>query len=358
MFTQLDWEFLWVLRPNCHKQLEPNTPNLIPWKGRVPAGELTINSQSVRAKKDYELGKSRSLRIVCIGDSVTFGLDVDDDSTYPAQLQQIVAAADPKANVEVINAGVPGYTSRQGLVFFYKRLLRFKPDIVVAEFGFNDAYSKGGWFTPSDSWLLEGNIQEGFRSKYSYRAIPLVMLHQPLFVYFKYLGVLVHYAKIKAAADEISKKDYAQNLNNANARTKQEMIKKFQNARVPPGVFLDDLNQMAQLARRNQFRLVFYLPFSIHPLYRFLVYTVANENGIPVVDFSGRQGGYDMEELSKNPAYDRILSLYRRNISDDFLKKNKIYLVTTDGVHPNAVGNRIVAEEIAAVLGFHPASMP
>jgi len=39
-------------------------------------------------------------RIVCVGDSITFGWGVSDDETYPAQLQRVLG-------VEVLNAGMP-----------------------------------------------------------------------------------------------------------------------------------------------------------------------------------------------------------------------------------------------------------
>jgi lysophospholipase L1-like esterase len=43
----------------------------------------------------------------------------------------------------VINAGVPGYTSHQGLVYLRKHRLELHPSIVVAGFGFNDATRDG-----------------------------------------------------------------------------------------------------------------------------------------------------------------------------------------------------------------------
>jgi len=61
---------------------------------------------------------------------------VADNETWPAQLQQIL---DPRAEViEVINAGVIGASSFQGLAFLYTRGLALKPDLLIATFGFND----------------------------------------------------------------------------------------------------------------------------------------------------------------------------------------------------------------------------
>jgi acyl-CoA thioesterase I len=52
-------------------------------------------------------------RIVVLGDSLTAGLGVSQDDAYPAQLQRRLNAKKP--GVEVVNAGVSGDTSSDGL---------------------------------------------------------------------------------------------------------------------------------------------------------------------------------------------------------------------------------------------------
>ena len=76
-------------------------------------------------------------RIVAIGDSNTFGWDVDEGANWPSQLQDLFAASGP--GTEVINAGVWGYTSYQGRQRF-KEMLAFHPDMVLVSFGGNDAH--------------------------------------------------------------------------------------------------------------------------------------------------------------------------------------------------------------------------
>jgi lysophospholipase L1-like esterase len=76
-------------------------------------------------------------RVIALGDSNTFGWDVDDGANWPAQLQQLLAASHP--GVEVINAGVWGYTSFQG-ARRYKELVTLSPDLVLISFGGNDAH--------------------------------------------------------------------------------------------------------------------------------------------------------------------------------------------------------------------------
>lgn len=76
-------------------------------------------------------------RVFALGDSNTFGWDVDDGANWPAQLHRLFARDGHPA--EVINAGVWGYTSFQGRRRF-EELLAFNPDIVLVSFGANDAH--------------------------------------------------------------------------------------------------------------------------------------------------------------------------------------------------------------------------
>jgi acyl-CoA thioesterase-1 len=74
-------------------------------------------------------------RIVAFGDSLTAGLGVAADETYPAELQRRLDALGFR--YRVINAGVSGETTAGGL----RRVpwvLRSNPEIVILELGAND----------------------------------------------------------------------------------------------------------------------------------------------------------------------------------------------------------------------------
>ncbi|MFI5180892.1 MAG: SGNH/GDSL hydrolase family protein [Thermoanaerobaculia bacterium] len=70
--------------------------------------------------------------VVCLGDSCTFGLGVEDGETFPARLQALTA-------LSVLNAGVPGYSSFQGRRLLEERIRTWRPQVVVIQFGWNDA---------------------------------------------------------------------------------------------------------------------------------------------------------------------------------------------------------------------------
>lgn len=74
-------------------------------------------------------------RIVAFGDSLTAGLGVPAEESYPAQLQRSLDALG--YSYRVVNAGVSGDTTAGGL----RRvpwILTNKPDVVILELGAND----------------------------------------------------------------------------------------------------------------------------------------------------------------------------------------------------------------------------
>lgn len=78
-------------------------------------------------------------RIVCLGDSCThFG-----PRPYPQRLQEILDYRAPQ-RFEVINAGVLGWTSHQGLMRLRTEVPEWQPDLVTVYFGWNDHWLARG----------------------------------------------------------------------------------------------------------------------------------------------------------------------------------------------------------------------
>ena len=139
LMLDFDSSRFWKLKPSITIDDPTNTF----WQGTVS------NSLGFRGP-EFTLAKAPdTLRVVCFGDSSTFGIGARMEDTWPAQLQQLLAegivdgnasAADETSvrRVEVINAGVPGYTSHQGLQHMRQKLDEFDPDIVMASYANND----------------------------------------------------------------------------------------------------------------------------------------------------------------------------------------------------------------------------
>jgi acyl-CoA thioesterase-1 len=75
--------------------------------------------------------------ILTIGDSLTFGLGVASDKTWPALLE-VQLKADGYPQVQVINAGSSGATTAFGISSLKFHLKRGKPDLIIYALGAND----------------------------------------------------------------------------------------------------------------------------------------------------------------------------------------------------------------------------
>jgi len=108
----------------------------------APSQEYGMNKEGFRDSQPTRVSKASDLyRIICIGDSVTFGVPVElveTADTFSKRLETLLQARFRSIQIEVLNAGTPGYTSYQGLRQLKHRLIDFRPDLVIVQFGIND----------------------------------------------------------------------------------------------------------------------------------------------------------------------------------------------------------------------------
>ncbi|MFO1006166.1 MAG: GDSL-type esterase/lipase family protein [Planctomycetaceae bacterium] len=77
--------------------------------------------------------------VVCLGDSVTgVYYHTGGQRAYPEMLELAIATALPDSKVKVINAGISGNTTADGLARLDKDVLQHHPTIVTISFGLND----------------------------------------------------------------------------------------------------------------------------------------------------------------------------------------------------------------------------
>src|SRR5919106_6511273 len=75
-----------------------------------------------------------TFRIVCLGDSMTWGFGVQASDTFAARLERTLAGKYPALDIQVLNAGVPGYGTADELHFLQSRAALLDPDLVVLQF--------------------------------------------------------------------------------------------------------------------------------------------------------------------------------------------------------------------------------
>lgn len=98
---------------------------------------VQTNSDGLRNVE--ELDATHDMRILAVGDSFTFGPYVPNEDTWPSQLERLLdASLHPHATVQVLNAGVAGYTIVDEYHYLRERGLALEPDLVVLAFFPND----------------------------------------------------------------------------------------------------------------------------------------------------------------------------------------------------------------------------
>lgn len=102
---------------------------------------VSTNSHGFRDREFPLVPSPSTVRILCLGDSLTFGDGVAVEDTYPKQLEKFLNG-NGRGSYEVINAGVAGYDTWQEAAFLRVKGLQFRPNIVVLGFYSNDIVPK------------------------------------------------------------------------------------------------------------------------------------------------------------------------------------------------------------------------
>lgn len=97
-------------------------------------------------------------RILCLGDSHTYGAMVPAEESYPGHLQRLLDERAPGAYA-VVNLGIPGFNTTQVRARLRAALGRYRPEMVIVWCGVNNAWNRGasiggaGWWSQLDATL-------------------------------------------------------------------------------------------------------------------------------------------------------------------------------------------------------------
>ena len=100
-------------------------------------GHVPFNAQGYRGALMAVPKPKGEFRVFAVGDSNTLGWFGEKGPNWPASLEALARSG--SAAVRVVNAGVWGYSSFQG-VRRLEDMSRFDPDLVLVSFGSNDAH--------------------------------------------------------------------------------------------------------------------------------------------------------------------------------------------------------------------------
>jgi lysophospholipase L1-like esterase len=257
---------------------------------------VIINAQGLRGR-EYKIKKDRNVfRILCLGDSSTFGVHVQSQETYAALLEdRLNGESGGRTRYEVINAGVEGYTSCQGLAFYKLKGYEYAPDIVTFYFGWTDDKKK---YSLSDRQLLQKDSDSMKALRADLENHLLLRLHAYR-IFRKYINRI-----------------FGKGENNTFEKV----------TRVPPEDYKENILELNRLCRQNKTALVLISPpvakegFPLGYVlpYRALLESISKEYGIPLVNIP--------EMTERSPFYTTPFFL--------------------DSVHPNPLGHKIIMQKI------------
>ncbi|MBM3460869.1 MAG: hypothetical protein FJX76_02090 [Armatimonadetes bacterium] len=146
----------WALRPNLDKDVVADQDLVF----HVRSNALGFRNDDIPVEKP-----ANGYRVLCLGDSITYGYGVAQDQTYEAVLQRLLQRRAPGRDVQIINGGVPGYSSFQGLHLLRDGGLRYAPDVLVVGFIYADPATeassdreRAGDATPLQPWLYQSRL--------------------------------------------------------------------------------------------------------------------------------------------------------------------------------------------------------
>jgi lysophospholipase L1-like esterase len=142
-------------------RIKPNLKEVI-WDFTL----FSSNAEGLRYPHEVLPKAPGAFRVVCFGDSVTFGYRVPTvwpdrpdnyDRTarpYSELMERVLGRLNPGRSVEVIPYAVPGYSSHQGVAWARRVMPRLNADVVIVAYGWNDINLRGQ--TDRESMSIDG----------------------------------------------------------------------------------------------------------------------------------------------------------------------------------------------------------
>jgi lysophospholipase L1-like esterase len=258
--------------------------------------------------------KSRAvLRVVSLGDSSTFGWGVDPEYTYEELLARRLSTNGTRA--EVFNLGMPGTTSRHGLGVLDHYASPLEPDVLVISFGANDARlapaPAADQLAVDDTWL---------------GAARWTLLELRTFQLARRLIFSV-YDPFGSAHDRIEGET-------------RPLVKAVA---VPD--FVANLRRMRWRSRVIGARTVF-MAVCAPDDYAAAMRQTARELDVPFVD-AGQLFLDKIDAVRAGQIYPAEARFYQNLYGPAAMESFWRYWLTTDGCHPNRVGQSLIADALA-----------
>jgi lysophospholipase L1-like esterase len=307
---------VWVCDPILQFRLDPS----LKIRGEP------LNSRGFR-DREFERKRDGVLRMLALGDSCTFGQIGGKhlgyvDQPYPLRLQRVIERRLGPGRVEVLNAGIPGYNSRHGVLLLQTKLRDLQPDIVTVRYGWNDHFLSAAG---------EGvNFYEEPRTT-SGRWLEGLLLRTQIYPFVRRLGLELVALRTPVKDQQASawleratwvptipRDDYERNLGRivdiARSRGAEVWLLTSPRNPAPSQMAVDKVSVLNKIPFDDLMK--------IHDQYNDVVRRVAQERGVLLVD---------MDEI------------YRRHADEPLFSPD-------DAVHPNQGGHNLEAQALLTAL--------
>jgi lysophospholipase L1-like esterase len=266
----LDPQESYIYHPKLMHRLKPNQ------RAFTHSFPVTTNSHGLRTGEFPLKRNSHTFRILCLGDSLTFGNGVRTQETYPQQLEAMLNSERNLKRVKVINAGVPAYDTWQEAIYLREYGLQFSPDVVIIGFYVND-------ITPRPKVIRNKIDESGFRRKHT---VQKVLSFELIHLLKRSRVLLLLRDRFRILADQLNPSfGYRRKLALLNGGSEPLLDQGFQEVNT-------SFREMADLATNHEFRLllvIFPMPDQLlgeypNATYQSKVKEIARRYGIPYID--------------------------------------------------------------------------
>jgi lysophospholipase L1-like esterase len=313
------------------RQFFPDLPDSLTGN---PVWNVALNSRGFRNTEFPTEKRPGALRILGIGDSWTFGANVDQSEAYPQILSSLLGQEFSTADFEVLNLGVFAYTSHQGLLLLKTQALDLDPDIVLIGFGMNDASVAG--YRDKDLTdhgpSLPGRILENIEVYELYQYLAQI-------ANYKYGSIGMYMRKV---AEVVGTPDEAWIGREGHEQADYDSLESY--TRVSPIEYEKNIKEMIDLARNEGAEVILLYNQLWDTPYREALRRLSEQENVPLVDSkvlideAKSKLGRDLEQRlqlipqeaksgSNGDATDIVFRVY----SGDYPVQEAMYIA---GIHP------------------------
>ncbi len=271
-------------------------------------------------------GKFGGFRIIVLGDSITFGFRLPNESTYSYQLNELLNNSSSESKeYQVLNFGVSGYDTIQEVFQFERQGLIYKPDLVIVGFCLNDV------------GIVNGNLKYiTFFLKYQsswffrFRVVQLIL--------DKISKVIIRALHYRDNRSSVFQEEYKtkialidENEHELRGLMSSSSNFKWYSEEYRIGRLRYAFEYLASLAKKEKFKVV----VVIFPK------LILNSNNYPyetahkIVTLEAERVGFDVIDV-----LNEFIEIGMSNLK----------ISENDFVHPNYLGNKIIAKELASYI--------